>query len=282
MRATFARRSRRVNSLLPNYIIATALALFTLLPLLSLVFNSLKSSAEIGQNPMGLPRVVHWANYVDAWNQAHFSVTMRNSFILTFGSIIGVVIISGLAAYALGRLNMPGADIITLCILVGTSMPMQLFMVPLFFLWSRLGLTDKLIGVIIIYWATMSPFATFLLRSYMVSIPKDFEDAARVDGASELQVLSNIIVPISMPGFLTVALVTGLSAWNEFLLAVTFMHRDDVKPISTALYAFQTRYARDWGLTSTAAVIMALPVVVLFLLLQRQFIEGLTQGGLKA
>jgi raffinose/stachyose/melibiose transport system permease protein len=270
-------------SLVPNYVILTALVLFSLVPLSTLIFNSLKQDAEVGRNPLGPPvSGIRWQNYPDAWEQGHFSTTMRNSAILTFGTIGGVLVIAGLAAYSLAKLNLPGADAITLYLLVGTSMPAQLFMVPLFFLWTKLGLTDNLFGVIIIFWATQSPFATFLLRSYMLAIPKDFEDAARVDGASELQVLRHVMAPITWPGFLTVALVVGLGAWNEFLFAVTFLHREEVKPISTSLYAFMQRFGREWGLTSAAAVIMILPVVVLFLLLQRQFIEGLTQGGLRA
>ena len=114
-----------------------------------------------------------------------------------------------------------------------------------------------------------------------MAIPKGFEDAARVDGASELQVLRHVIAPITWPGFLTVGLVVGLGAWNEFLFAVTFLHREEVKPISTSLYAFMSRYGREWGKTSAAAAIMMLPVVILFLMLQRRFIEGLTQGGLR-
>jgi len=282
--STFLRiRSRRTASLVPNYVILTALVLFSLLPLSTLVFNSLKPDTEVGRNPLGPPSSgIRWQNYPDAWQQGHFSITMRNSAILAFGTIGGVLVIAGLAAYSLAKLNLPGADAITLYLLVGTSMPAQLFMVPLFFLWTKLGLTDNLLGVIIIFWAIQSPFATFLLRSYMLSIPKDFEDAARVDGASEVQVLRHVMAPITWPGFLTVALVVGLGAWNEFLFAVTFLHREEVKPISTSLYAFMQRFGREWGLTSAAAVIMILPVIVLFLLLQRQFIEGLTQGGLRA
>ena len=282
MTALIHRRSRRKASLLPNYVILTLLALFSLLPILTLVFNSLKSGPEVGRNPLGFPEQLRWENYREAWVQARLATTMRNSAILTFGTIAGVLVIAGMAAYSLARLNLPGAGALTLYLLVGTSMPAQLFMVPLFFLWNRLHLTDNLFGVMLIYWATMSPFATFLLRSYMVSIPRDFEDAARVDGASELQVLRHVIAPICWPGFLTAGLVTGLGAWNEFMFAVTFLHREEVKPISTCLYNFMSRYGREWGLTSAAAMYMVLPVIVLFLLLQRQFIEGLTQGGLRA
>jgi len=109
----------------------------------------------------------------------------------------------------------------------------------------------------------------------------DFEEAARIDGANDLQVFLRVILPLAWPGFLTVVLVVGLAVWNEFLFAVTFLQRPELKPISTSLLAFQTRFQRDWGLTSAASVIMIIPIIILFLSLQRQFIEGLTRGGLK-
>lgn len=109
----------------------------------------------------------------------------------------------------------------------------------------------------------------------------DFEEAARLDGASDLQVLTRIILPLAWPGFMTVVLVVGLGVWNEFLFAVTFLQRPELKPVSTSLQAFQGRFARDWGLTSAASVIMIVPVLIVFLILQRQFIEGLSRGGLK-
>ena len=283
MSALFKRRKGRVTSLVPNYVILILLAAFSLGPMCTLAFNSLKTTAESRVNPLGPPlRGIRWQNYPTAWVQGHYSTTVRNSAIITASTVVGVLIIAGLAAYSMAMLDLPGANGLVLYLLVGTSMPAQLFMVPLFFLWTKLGLTNNLLGVIIIYWATMSPFATFLLRSYMVAIPDDFKDAARIDGASELQVFRRIIVPIVWPGFLTAGLVTGLGAWNEFLFAVTFLHSEEMKPISTSLYAFVDRYTRDWGLTSAASVIMILPVIVIFLSLQRQFIEGLTQGGLKA
>jgi raffinose/stachyose/melibiose transport system permease protein len=276
-------RGRRTPSLLPNYIILTLLVLFSLGPLLTLFFNSLKSTPEVGRNPLGPPvEQIRWQNYPEAWDKGNYSVTTRNSAIITAGTVAGVLLIAGMAAYSLGRLVPPGADVLTMYFLVGISMPAQLFLVPLFFLWHRLGLIDNLLGVILIYWAVLSPFATFLLRSFMVAIPQDFEDAARIDGASEWQVFWRVIIPITWPGFLTVGLVTGLAAWNEFLFAVTFLHSPDMKPVATSLYAFTLRFTQDWGLTSAASVMMIMPVIILFLLLQRQFIEGLTQGGLKA
>jgi raffinose/stachyose/melibiose transport system permease protein len=180
----------------------------------------------------------------------------------------------------MARLDLPGAGMVTVYLLAVIALPIQLFLVPLFFLWSHLGLYNNLLGVIIIYWAIYSPFATLLLRSYMLSIPRDYEDAARLDGAGELSVLRRITLPLAAPGFVTIALVSGLAAWNEFLLAVTFLQSSNVQPISIALYSFQQGYTQNYALISAAGVVMLIPMVAFFLLLQRRFVAGLTSGGL--
>ncbi len=275
------RRPRREPSKIPYYVILIILALFALGPLVVVVFNSLKSSAEIGRNPLGVPLNPVFQNFPDAWSQGDFSTTLVNSSILTLGTVVGVCVIAGTSAYAMARLELPGTDAILLYLFVASAVPMQLFLVPLFFLWSTLQLTNTRFGLILIYWAIFSPLATLLLRSYLVALPRDFEDAARIDGANELQVLLRIVLPLSWPGFLTIALVSGLMAWNEFLFAITFIQDNNLKPVTTSFLAFQTNFSQDWGLTSAAAIYIILPIVVLFLLLQRRFISGLTAGGLK-
>ncbi len=279
--ATGGRRSRREPSKGPYYVVLVLLAIFAIGPLVVLLFNSLKTNAEIGRNPLGPPLSPVFQNFPTAWVQGGFATTMVNSAILTFGTVVGVCIISGTAAYAMARLDLPGTDVVLLYLFVASALPFQLFLVPLFFLWSSLQLTNTLIGLIIIYWAVFSPFATLLLRSYLVALPRGFEDAARVDGATELQILLRVILPLSWPGFLTIALVSGLGAWNEFFFAVTFIQDDALKPVTTSFLAFQSNFSRDWGLTSAAGIIIILPVVALFLILQRRFINGLTAGGLK-
>ena len=268
--------------LLPNYTVLSLLVAFALIPLLILVFNSLKTPAELGRNPLGPPAQFVWKNYPDAWIKGNFAKTTRNSVILVVGTVAGVLVLGGMGAYSLAKLDIPGAGLITLYLLVATSLPIQLFLVPLFFLWRKLGLVNNLLGVIIIYIAINSPFAIFLLRSYMLQLPSDFEDAARVDGASEWQIFWRIVIPLSWPGFLTVGLVVALATWNEFLIATVFLTDQRLFTVVTSYLSFATRFSRDWGLTSASAVMMILPIIVIFLLLQRQFIEGLTQGGLKA
>jgi raffinose/stachyose/melibiose transport system permease protein len=274
-------RQRREPSKIPYYVILVLLALFALGPLVIVVFNSLKSSAEIGRNPLGLPLSPVFENFPAAWTQGDFSTTMVNSTILTVGTVVGVCIIAGTSAYAMARLDLPGTDAVLLYLFVASAVPFQLFLVPLFFLWSILHLTNSRFGLIVIYWAIFSPLATLLLRSYLVGLPRDFEDAARIDGANELQVMLRVVLPLSWPGLLTVALVTGVAAWNEFFFAITFIQDKNLKPVTTSFLAFQSTYSQNWGLTSAAAIYIILPIVVLFLFLQRRFISGLTAGGLK-
>ena len=274
-------RSRREPSKIPYYVVLVLLALFAIGPFVVLLFNSVKTKAEIGRNPLGPPLSPVFENFPTAWSQGGFATTMVNSAILTVGTVVGVCVIAGMAAYAMARLDLPGTDVVLLYLFVASALPFQLFLVPLFFLWSGLNLTNTLYGLIIIYWAIFSPFATLLLRSYLVALPRGFEDAARVDGATELQVLLRVVLPLSWPGFLTIALVSGLGAWNEYFFALTFIQDDALKPVTTSFDAFQSNFSRDWGLTGAAGIIIILPVVVLFLALQRRFISGLTAGGLK-
>jgi raffinose/stachyose/melibiose transport system permease protein len=274
-------RQRREPSKIPYYVILVLLALFALGPLVIMIFNSLKSSAEIGRNPLGLPLSPVFENFPAAWTQGDFATTMVNSIILTGGTVVGVCIIAGTSAYAMARLDLPGTDAVLLYLFVASAVPFQLFLVPLFFLWSTLQLTNTRFGLIVIYWAIFSPLGTLLLRSYLVGLPRDFEDAARIDGANELQVMLRVVLPLSWPGLLTVALVSGVAAWNEFFFAITFIQDKNLKPVTTSFLAFQSSFSQDWGLTSAAAIYIILPIVVLFLILQRRFISGLTAGGLK-
>ncbi len=274
------RRARAVN-LVPNYVVLLLLLVFSLGPLLIMGFNSLKSRTELADNPLGFPRDLEWGNYSRAWEVGNFSTTTVNSGILVAATVIGVMLLGGMAAYSLAKLDLPGAGALMLFLLVMSSLPIHLFLVPLFVLWRELELLNTYYGLVLIYIALNVPLAIFLLRSYMVQLPRDFEDAARVDGASEWQVFTRVVVPLSWPGFLTVGLVVALAVWNEFLLATVFLQDEDKFTVVTSYQNFATRFSRDWSLTSASAVMMIVPILAIFLIFQRRFIEGLTQGGMK-
>jgi len=262
------------------YLVLAVLAIYALAPLVIVVFASLKSEQSLAANPLGLPTHFDWSNFSTAWTQGNIGTGMRNSAIIASGTIIGVCIIAGLAAYAMGRLEMPGTSGMIVYLIGITALPIQLFLVPLFYLWSHIHLYNSLLGVIIIYCAIFSPFATLLLRSFMLSLPREYEEAARLDGANELRVLWRVTLRLVAPGFLTVALIAGLSAWNEFLIGITFLQSPNLQPVSVALYSFQQGFSQNDALISAAGIIMLLPMMALFLVLQRHFIAGIASGGL--
>ena len=268
-------------NLLPYYLVMSLLLIFTLAPIAILFFNSLKSNQELGTNPIGLPAIVHLENYLNAWNQGGFSVTMTNSLIYVACTVVGVLLLGGMAAYSLARLDPPGGGLYMIYMLTLSTLPFWLYVIPLFILWRNLGLLNSRVGLIIMYIAFNSPFAIFLLRSFFASLPRDFEDAGRVDGANEWQVMTRIVVPMMWPAFLTVGLVVALGVWGEFQAALIFLQDDALLPVTTSYYNFTQRFGRDWALTSAGAVMMILPVLIVFLALQRRFVEGLTQGGMK-
>jgi raffinose/stachyose/melibiose transport system permease protein len=262
------------------YLVLAVLAIYAIAPLVIVVFAALKSEQTLAANPLGLPTHFEWSNFSTAWTQGNIGTGMRNSAIIASGTIIGVCIIAGLAAYAMGRLEMPGTSGMIVYLIGITALPIQLFLVPLFYLWSHIHLYNSLFGVIIIYCAIFSPFATLLLRSFMLSLPREYEEAARLDGANELRVLWRVTLRLVAPGFLTVALIAGLSAWNEFLIGITFLQSPNLQPVSVALYSFQQGFSQNDALISAAGIIMLLPMMALFLVLQRHFIAGIASGGL--
>jgi raffinose/stachyose/melibiose transport system permease protein len=266
-----------------NHIILMILALTIILPLSVLFFNSIKPQSEFGTNPLGFPSKVRFMNYYDAWVIGGYARIFLNSTILVVGTLVINLTLSGMAAFSLAVLNPRGRMTVVLGIylLVGISIPAQMFILPLFILWKNLHLTNTYLGLIIIYSALNAPFAVFLIRSYMIQLPSELFDAAKIDGANTFQLFYRIAVPLSWPVFLTTGLVVGLAVWNEFLFALTFMQTEAYKPISTILFAFQSRFENDYSLVSAASIMMAAPIAILFMLFQRKFIAGLTGGGLK-
>jgi raffinose/stachyose/melibiose transport system permease protein len=262
------------------YTILLLLAIFAIGPLVLALFTSLKTQSQLATDPLGWPSHPRWHNFIDAWNQANMGAGLLNSAILVIATALGVCVISGSAAYAMSRLHVPGSNFFILYLLVTASLPIQLFLVPLFFIWTNLGLYDNLFGLIIIYWAVYSPFATLLIRSFMVALPKEYEEAARLDGAGDLRVLLKVVLPMAWPGFLTAALVAGLQAYNEFMLAVTFIQSSGKMPVSTSFFSFQSGYTQNYTLTSAGGLIMVIPVLIAFLFLQRRFIQGYTSSGM--
>lgn len=264
-----------------SYIVLGVLMLVALFPIALLVLNSLKSAAQIVQNPLALPDYIHWDNFARAWKDARFSQTFFNSALLTGLTIVLTCSTSSLTAYVLARRKIKAWKVVTFYLMATTTAPIQLYLFPLYFGFAKLGLVNNVFAVSLIYTAIYSPFAVMLLRTYFLAVPRELEEAALVDGATHWQVFSKIMLPLVMPGILTVALIIGLYSWNEFLIALTFLQKADKLTAVASFALLSGQYSSDWGEIMAAALIIVLPVVILFVLLQKRFIEGMAGGSVK-
>jgi raffinose/stachyose/melibiose transport system permease protein len=254
----------------------------SLLPIALAVLNAFKTTAEINLNPLGLPARLQWENFASAWRNASLGSSLLHSAEVAGLTILMVCLTAAPCAYVLARQQGRGWRFLSFYFMASITVPVQLYLFPLYFLFAKLGLVNSIPAVALIYTAMFSPFAIFLLRTYVIAIPKALEEAAQVDGARPWQTFLYVILPMMRPGLLTVAIIVGLNAWNEFVIAVTFLQNDNNVTAIVKFYSLTGQYSTDWGEMLAAAIIIVLPVVVVFVLLQRRFIEGMTAGAVKS
>lgn len=268
-------------TLVITYALLAVLALIALFPIALLLLNSVKAAPEIVLSPLAPPAALRWDNFVRAWEDARFARTLANSALLTATTIVLVCTTGSAAAYVLARKKVKSWKIVTFYLLASTTAPIQLFLFPLYFGFARLGLINNIFAVALVYTAIYSPFAIMLLRTYFLAVPKELEEAALVDGATHWQVFTRVMLPMVSPGILTVALIIGLYSWNEFLIATTFLQQQDRLTAVVSFFLLSGQYSSDWGEIMAAALIIVAPVVILFVALQRRFIEGMAGGSVK-
>jgi raffinose/stachyose/melibiose transport system permease protein len=254
----------------------------SLLPIALAVLNAFKTTAEINLNPLGLPAHMQWQNFSSAWRNASLGSSLLHSAEVAALTVLLVCLTAAPCAYVLARQQGKGWRFLNFYFMATITVPVQLYLFPLYFLFAKLGWVNSIPAVALIYTAMFSPFAIFLLRTYVLAIPQALEEAALVDGATAWQSFRYVILPMMRPGLLTVAIIVGLNAWNEFVIAVTFLQTDNNVTAIVKFYNLTGQYSTDWGEMLAAAVIIVLPVVVVFVALQRRFIEGMTAGAVKS
>ena len=259
------------------YIVLAVLAIVIVYPMVWAVLNGFKSNLEIFGNPWGLPAQLRWDNYVQAWNLGVIRYLL-NSIIVTAGSVVFVILFSAMAAYALTRHNIPFAAVVTGFILGGMMLAPAVALIPLFRLLQTIGIFNTYWALIVLYTAFRIPFTVFLIRAYMITLPRELEDAAIVDGASTWQIFWLVVMPLSRPIIVSAALLQALFAWNEFVFALVFINDTDLKTLPVGLLQMQGRVLSDWPVLFAALVMASIPMIIVFLLGQRQFIRGLSEG----
>lgn len=272
---------RRPRALWLVYIPLTLLLIFAVAPLLLAWFSALKTDQQLLQNPWGPPWPPTLDNLREAWTVGRFSVYFKNSLIISIADVIGMVIVASLAGYAFARLRFPGQKILLYGLLIGLTIPVAAIIIPLYLTMRDFNLLNTYGSVIVADIALAAPIFVFIMRAFFKDLPKELEDAARIDGANELQIFWQVMLPLARPGLVTVALLEFLWSWNDLLLPLVFLVTDDLRTLPVGMLFFQGRFTIDYGLMSAGVLILSLPVTILFLFFQRDFVKGLASGALK-
>lgn len=249
-------------------------------PFLWMLSSSFKPMSEIfAYPPTVLPQEPTLENYLNAFSQAPVLRWLLNSAIVSGTIILANLFTSSMAAYAFARIEFPGRDVVFYVLIATLMIPFHLTLVPLFLVLKTLGLVNSLAGVIAPGLASV--LGVFLLRGFFRAIPVELEDAARVDGASELQLYWRIAMPLAQPALATLGIITLVHSWGEFLLPLLVLNSPSQYTLPLGLATFQNEYATQWGQIMAVTTVADIPILVLFVALQRHFIEGLTQGAVK-
>jgi raffinose/stachyose/melibiose transport system permease protein len=268
-----------------NIVILTGmilLSLIWLLPIVSVLLTALRSQGDLFANGIfGWPKVFKWENFVKAWDAGDFSVYFKNSlFVILFKVPLGILV-SALAAYPLAKMTFRWSQPIFLFFLLGLAVPVQVTLQPLIIMMRELGLSNTLFALMPPYIAFGIPLQVLVLRGFFRQIPSELVEAARVDGASELSIFFRIMVPLSVPALAALAIIDTLATWNEFLLALVLISEKSSRTVPIGLMQFQGEHASDYTVLMAGVALSIIPVLIIFLLLQRYFVTGLTAGAVK-
>jgi raffinose/stachyose/melibiose transport system permease protein len=264
-----------------GHLILLFLAALALFPLALVALNSLKPHAEVVRNPLAPPTALSFANFRAAWDFGHFGTGFTNSFLLTGTSVLVVVGCASLAGYVLAGKKVPAWPAVMLYFLIAVTVPIQLFLFPLYFAFAMLHLLGNVVAVGVVIAAINMPLSVFLMRTFFLKVPNELEDAALVDGANTYHVLRDVLLPIVSPGLLTVGVIVGLIAWNEFLISSTFLQGEGHFTATLGYLSMNGTFSTNQGVMMAGAMILIAPVVLIFVSVQRYFVEGFVSGAVK-
>ena len=269
----------RISSILLN-LLCIVLCVVIAAPLLWIILNSFKTNQEMFMDSLALPEVWQFGNYATAWSMGLYRY-FGNSVLVSAIALVGILVLASFLAYGLTRFRAKGSNIIFIIVLGGMALSEQIALVPLYNILQALHLYDTYAAVILPYIAFRIPFTVFLMRAYFITIPEELEEAAVVDGYNSLQIFTKIIVPISKPIFASCAIVNLNFVWNEFLFANVFLSDKAIQTIPIGLMTFKGDLKVDYTTTLAGLIIASMPLIILFLLMSKQFVRGLTSGAVK-
>lgn len=257
-------------------------AFFWIIPFVFIVFTAFKSRADMIRTVAWLPpKDLFWQNFIDAWRTGNFSTYGVNSLIITFTKVPIGIFVSALAAFAFSRLHFRYQKALFLIIIMGTMIPVQVALGPIFQIMLNAKLLSTYIGILLPYIAFGIPYYVFLFNNFFKGIPRELDEAALIDGCSKFGLFARIIIPLSLPILAAVFILDFVSTWNEFSIALVILQSGDSWTIPLGLQAFRGQFSTNYGALNASILLSIIPVVIVYLIFQRYFVSGLTAGAVK-
>jgi multiple sugar transport system permease protein len=264
------------------FVVILVMVVLWLVPLIVAGVTSLRTNDDILSNGfLAWPEGLSLQSFADAWTRGKLSTYLPNSFIITLPALVGTLALSSLGAYALARFRFKGRQALYFMFVGGTMLPFQILLLPVFRLSDALGIYDTYLGLIAIHVAFQLGFCTFVLRNYMMTVPVQLMESARLDGCSELRIWWSIMLPLTVPAFAAVATLEFTWIFNDYLWALILIRSSEKMPVTTGLAVLQGQYVQDWTVIISGALLATVPTLLVFVFLQRYFIAGLTLGSSK-
>lgn len=265
-----------------RYLVLSVGAIIMILPFLYMLSTSFKSQTYVLTfPPQFVPNPATISNYTRVWSGQHFARYFLNSVMVSVASTVLSLLLSSMMAYAFARFRFPARELLYKLLLLGLMIPAIMLIIPQFVLAKHLGLMDSLTGLVIFYAGFSLSLNTFLLRGFFQAIPAELEQAMEVDGAGPWTRYWRLILPLSKPALATATILTFLSGWDEFVWALTVINTPEKRTLPIAIALFQGQNSTLWGLVFAASIIAIIPIVIVFLVFQRHFVQGLTTGAIK-
>jgi multiple sugar transport system permease protein len=272
-------RPFRLRAPSPWHLVLIPLALVMLVPLIWMLITSLSTLEETRRFPPALPSSPHWGSFAQAWNDSPLAHWLLNSTIVSVTCVVSNLVLCSLAGYAFARIQFAGSRVLFLAILATLMVPFQVVMIPTLLIVKHLGIVDSLPALIVPNLVT--PFGIYLLRQFFLSLPGELEEAAIVDGAGRLRILFSILLPLMGPPLSTVAVLTFLQVWNDFLWPLVVTSSPETMTVQLGLASFQSAHFTNWPVLMASTLLSQLPVLLLFLFGQRYFVRSIATTGIK-
>jgi len=250
-------------------------------PLVVMLLSAFKTNAELFNSPFALPESFSLTNAARVWGETNFLLYLGNSVIVTTSAVLCILVVGTMAAYALARYPFRLSGMVFLFFLSGLMVPLKLAVIPLFIQLDALGLINTRAGLVLVYVAMGLPSAIFILTGFLRTLPTELEEAARMEGASELRIMLRIMLPLARPALVIAAIQNAVPIWNDFFFPLVFITSERLKTLPQGLTVFMGEYNTDWGVLFAGLSLAALPIIAVYVVLSRQFIEGMTQGAVK-